>query len=473
MIENLITQQEGKTLEFKRDLSSPKSLLKSIVAFANTAGGHLIIGISDDRQIIGIEQPLDEEERLCNLIADSISPRLVPNIELMTLEDKTLLVIEVFVSNTGPHWINSEGMTQGVYVRLGSTNRQADQELITELRRRSEGINFDEMPLPDLSVNDIDITKAQELFADIKSLNEKNLLTLKLLIPHQGKLVPTKGAILLFGENRDTQFPDAWVQCGRFLGKDKSRIFDHMDIHDYLPVAVESIMMFLKKHALRGADFSTLQRKDVWSIPLIMLREAIINALVHTDYSQRGAPIRISFFDDRIEIENPGILLPGLTIEDMRQGISKIRNHVIARVFRELNLIEQWGSGISRIYSEAKKQQLPEPEIIEIGMRIRFIIYPAQPITIESHSDEKESRLESRLESKLAARVIQLLQNGEVGKIQIAHSLGHETVSGELNKQIRQLLILEFIEMTIPDIPNSRLQKYRLTKKGLELINNI
>jgi ATP-dependent DNA helicase RecG len=178
-----------------------------------------------------------------------------------------------------------------------------------------------------------------------------------------------------------------------------------------------------------------------------MLREAIINAHVHTDYSQRGAPIRISFFDDLIEIENPGILLPGLTIEDMRQGISKIRNHVIARVFRELNLIEQWGSGISRIYSEAKEQQLPEPEIIEIGMRIRFIIYLAQPITIESHSDEKESRLES----KLAARVIQLLQNGEAGKIQIAHSLGHETVSGELNKQIKQLLILEFIEMTIPN----------------------
>ena len=78
-----------------------------------------------------------------------------------------------------------------------------------------------------------------------------------------------------------------------------------------------------------------------------------------------------------------------------------------------MKLIEQWGSGISRIYSEAKEQQLPEPEIIEIGMRIRFIIYLAQPITIESHSDEKESRLES----KLTARVIQLLQNGEAGKI--------------------------------------------------------
>jgi len=92
-------------------------------------------------------------------------------------------------------------------------------------------------------------------------------------------------------------------------------------------------------------NFSEIKRKDVWSIPLTMLREVIINALVHADYSQIGAPIRLSFFDDRIEVENPGILLPGMTIEDVKSGVSKIRNRVIARVFRELDLIEQWGSG--------------------------------------------------------------------------------------------------------------------------------
>jgi len=99
-------------------------------------------------------------------------------------------------------------------------------------------------------------------------------------------------------------------------------------------------MQFLKKHAFRGAEISDLKRKDVWSIPLTILREVIINALVHADYSQKGAPIRISFFNDRIKVENPGILLPGMTIEDVKQGVSRIRNRVIARVFRELNLIE-------------------------------------------------------------------------------------------------------------------------------------
>lgn len=160
-------------------------------------------------------------------------------------------------------------------------------------------------------------------------------------------------------------------------------------------------MLFLKKHAMRGADFSNTRRKDVWSIPLTLLREAVINALVHTDYSQRGAPIRIAFFDDRIEIENPGILLPGMTVEEMRQGVSKIRNHVIARVFKELNLIEQWGSGVRRIYAEALALNLSEPQYLEVGMHVRVIVYLAQTLLVPNASlPSVVTRPESRPELK-------------------------------------------------------------------------
>ncbi len=127
-IEQLITSPASKTLEFKRDLSSPRPILKTLLAFANTAGGRLIVGMADDRQVIGVEHPLDEEERLCSLIADSIAPRLVPNVELMTVEGKTLLVVEVFLSGLRPHYLKAAGSDKGVYVRLGSTNRQADRE---------------------------------------------------------------------------------------------------------------------------------------------------------------------------------------------------------------------------------------------------------------------------------------------------------------------------------------------------------
>ena len=128
MIESLLGGPEGKTVEFKRNLSSPKPLLKTLVAFANTAGGRLVIGVGDRREIVGVEDPLAEEERLCNLIADSISPKLVPNVELTTVEGKTLFIVEVFLSGTRPHFLCAEGFESGVYVRLGSTNRQADRE---------------------------------------------------------------------------------------------------------------------------------------------------------------------------------------------------------------------------------------------------------------------------------------------------------------------------------------------------------
>ena len=136
-----IKQEEGKTLEFKRDLSSPKNLLKTLVAFANTAGGRVIIGVDDvSRLPVGVENPLDEEERLCSLIADSIRPRLVPNVEMTTVDSKTLLVVEVFLSGVRPHYLEAEGPDRGVYVRLGSTNRVADRELIAELGRSVEGL---------------------------------------------------------------------------------------------------------------------------------------------------------------------------------------------------------------------------------------------------------------------------------------------------------------------------------------------
>ena len=292
----LLEQSEGKTIEFKQDLSSSKSMMKALVAFANTAGGRLIIGVSDDRQILGVEDPLSQEERLCSMIADSIVPRLVPNIEMITIEDKTLLIAEVFLSSSRPHFLRSEGAEKGVYVRLGSTNRQADQELIAELRRTVEGVAFDEMPMPELSIDDLDTRAIAQSVREKYPVDKTELQTLKLLVSHQGRLVPSKGAIILFGRERNLSFSDVWVQCGRFIGTDKSDIFDHIEIYDHLPLAVDSIMLFLKKHAMRGADFSEIRRKDVWSIPLGILREVVINALVHADYSQRGAPIRVAFF---------------------------------------------------------------------------------------------------------------------------------------------------------------------------------
>jgi ATP-dependent DNA helicase RecG len=476
MISDILTQSEGKTLEFKRDLSSPKGLLKTLVAFANTAGGKIIIGVDDKtHRPVGIKSPLDVEERLCSLIADSIHPRLVPNIEMVTVDDKTLLIAEVFLSNARPHWLKTEGPENGVYVRLGSSNRQADRELIAELRRSVEGVAFDEMPMPELTVDDLDIAAARKLFKDRRKLDKQELLTLKLLRKDQGKQVPTKGAILLFGKERTFHFPDAWVQCGRFIGQDKTDIFDHIELDEPLPQAVDSILLFLKKHAMRGADFSEIRRKDVWSIPLNILREAVINALVHADYSQRGAPVRIAFFDDRIEIENPGILMPGMTIEDMKQGVSKIRNPVIARIFRELELIEQWGSGVRRMFREAREQRLPEPEIIEIGMRVRFIVRLAESLPVEktaTHAQAQPDQATQQATQQVTQQVTYLLKaiSGEMSRTQLMDALALKDRVNFSRNYLEPALTNGLLEMTQPEAPRSPTQKYRLTEKGKTLL---
>ncbi len=390
-IEKLLIQPEGKTLEFKQDISSPKNILKTLIAFANTAGGIVLIGIEDgSKAVLGLEHPLDEEERLCNLIADSIEPRLAPNVELVNWKGRSLLLVEVYPSALRPHWLKSQGITNGVLVRVGSTNRQADGPLTAEMRRSALNLSYDEEPLPDINPDTLDVRVVSGLFAGLRDWSDHVPETLRLVTQYQGRLVPTVGGMLLFGTVRDRYFPDAWVQCGRFRGTNKTEILDQQDISDHLTVALEKAFDFIKKHASRAAEFGELRRKDVWNMPLKAIREALTNAIVHADYSQRGAPIRVAIYDDRIEIENPGLLTGGLTLESLRSGVSKLRNRVIGRVFKELDLIEQWGSGFQRMDDNCRQDGFPPPEFEEIGYHFRVMMWLRQVReTTESSIDQQ------------------------------------------------------------------------------------
>ena len=338
-LKNILTTPEGKTLEFKRDLSSPDGALRTIVAFANTAGGVLLVGVEDrTRHVRGVADPLDTEERLANLLSDSVLPRLVPELEVMPWRRTYVVAVQVHPSSRRPHYLKSAGPEAGVYVRVGSSNRRADKELIAELKRFASGASYDEEPLPDLDSEAIDFRAASESFVSKRKLKRADLDTLRIVTKHQGHAVPTVGGMLLFGHERERYFPDAWIQAGRFDGLDKVHLMDTLDIRSSLPRAVDDATGFVQKHDLHGIRISGVRHTDTWTLPPVAVREAIINAVVHTDYSQRGAPIRVAFFDDRLEIESPGLLPFGLTVQDMRDGVSRLRNRVIARVFRELDI---------------------------------------------------------------------------------------------------------------------------------------
>ena len=397
-IEELLREPEGKELEYKRDLSSPTPALKTIVAFANTAGGRLVIGVTDrSRDVIGVDDPLALEQRLMNLIADRISPRLVPEVDFVGWRKTQLLVVEVHLGDNRPYHLLPGGPEDGVYVRLGSTNRRADPALIAEMRRSARHIAYDEEPLVGLGADAIDFDTASKLFAPVRRLRRTDLSTLGLTTVHQGIAVPTVGGVLLFGRNRSAVFPDAWLQAGRFAGSDRSRIIDNTDLHGPLPVVVDAAIAFVERQLATGLVIDAVRHRRASALPPVAVREAVINAVVHADYSQVGGPLRVAVYDDRLEIENPGLLPFGLTVADMRNGVSRVRNRVIARTFRELGYIERWGSGIPRMTTACRDMGLPEPAIEEVGGRVRVTLHAVATDPLAIEVDDVGRRILDRL----------------------------------------------------------------------------
>ena len=430
----ILTRPEGKTLEFKRDLSSPDGVLKSLVAFANTAGGTLLVGVEDrTRNVRGVSDALDVEERIANIVSDSIAPRLLPEIEILPWRRTQVIAIQIHPSAGRPHYLKREGAETGTYVRVGSTNRRADAEMLQELRRSARGETYDEQPMVDLDSEALDFRAASESFKPARVLRKRDLETLRLVTTHQGRTVPTVGGVLLFGRDRERHFPDAWIQAGRFDGLDKSQILDQAEFRGLPVAAIEAAVAFIEKHSLYGAAIGRIRRTDRWNLPPVAVREAVINAVTHADYAQSGAPIRIAIFDDRLEIENPGLLPFGLTVADLEHGISKLRNRVIGRVFHALGLIEQWGSGIQRMTAACRDAGLPDPRLEEIATRFRVTIFTTQvnrpalddiDQTIVDGLSDGEGRLTSEIAAVIGltsratrTRLARLVGNGLVREV--------------------------------------------------------
>jgi len=489
-----LVDRESKTLELKRDLSSPTGPLRTITAFANSAGGRLVIGIADDGTVVGVEDPLAEEERVASLIDDWISPQLVPAIDLVPLADKTVLVVDVPLSTRRPHYITRQGPEAGVYVRLGSSTRQADPALVAELERNAHGIAFENLPEPRATLTDLDLSALAELRG--RATDTDDLLALGLAAKQGDQIVPTYAGILSACPDPTRFLPSAWVQCGRLRGPHGTDIFDQVEIHGPMPLAVDQAVEFLLKHAYKTAVFGRVRRRDVYSIPVEPVREVIVNALVHAGYAERGTPIRIGFYDDRIQVDSPGLLLPGMTTDTMRR-VSRLRNPALARVFREAGIMEQWGTGVQRVFEQIAEAGLPEPLIEEIQDRVRVTIYvpshdPARPPKTAgaatntgvrvSKSGEQVSKSDHQVEStpermsksseqvsKSSEQVALLLAfaaSGSRSRAELLTTIGLTDAYGNYRRHLLPLIEQGYLARTVPDRPNSRLQRYRITDAG-------
>lgn len=463
-IKQLLTTSEGKTLEFKRDTSALKQIMKTIVAFANTAGGVIVIGREDDGNIAGVENPLQVEEQLSSAIADSIAPMIMPDIEIVSVAGKALLCICV-AHWPGPFYLKSEGDERGVYIRLGSSTRQAGPEFIAEMKRQHENKTFDQLPCPSLSIEALDLPFIEKIFKEAgREVHEQQLISLGILTPFAGRNVVTYGGLILFGKPdiRQQILPDARVSCARFSGTDKAHFLDRLDFEGSILEAIEKVPTFILRNSRLFPKIEGMKREDIPAYPGFAVREILVNSVVHCDYSLTGMRVMVAIFSDRLEIQSPGLLPFGMTMDDLKTGLSRIRNRVVARTLKELGVMEEWGSGYKRVVDFCNANGYPAPEWQEIGPTIRVIVYP--------HPEAKEltPHVTPSATPSVTPSVVRLLATCEkaLSRKEIQSSMGIKNKKYFLENYLQPALTKALLEMTIPDKPNSPLQQYQLTQLG-------
>lgn len=341
-----IQQGESKTLEFKRELPKGEQLVKTLVAFANTSGGKVVIGVTDEREIVGIQSnEFELMDQVASIVHSQCLPTLLPSIYLETLNNKTLLIVQVSRGSQMPYYLKHKGRDTGTFVRIGATNRQASIDMIHELERQRLNQSFDEQASWEAELDQLDLSPIKDAFSRKgKELNEQQLYSLKLIKKEQDQVRPTHGLLILLGLYEHVE-----IKCARFKGNNMAVFLDKKEYRGDLFYQLEQAIIFIKNHLHLRAEVLDLQRTDTYELPIPAIREALLNAIIHRDYSNFGRDIKLGIYDDCLNIVSPGGLPNGITLEEALQGRSEIRNKVIARVFKELDYIEQWGSGMTRI----------------------------------------------------------------------------------------------------------------------------
>src|SRR6056297_295119 len=354
----------------------PKSAeeCRTIIAFSNTAGGKLIIGVDNQGEIIGLEPNVnifELKDKVASIIYETCYPTVLTDIYTTTIDDHLFLIVEVYRGNLLPYYLKSKGKNEGVYIRVGATNRKASHENILELERQRMNISFDQEANREVAFDSLNISSIESRFMLAgKVLDQSVMKNLNLMIEENGTFYPSNGLLILLGKLDHVR-----MKCSRFKGTAMDVFLDRKEYDGDLFTQLENAENFIKNHIKLSSEIVGLQRKDQYEIPLEAIRESLINAAVHRDYSNDGRDIKVGIYDDIVNVVSPGGFPSTITQEDILEGRSEIRNKVIARVFKELNYIEQWGSGIRRIKSSCKARGLKDPEILEKGDFVDVSLY--------------------------------------------------------------------------------------------------
>jgi len=367
-IQLLIGSGEGYNAEFKVSVPSKvRELTEEVCAFANAAGGVVLIGVDDKNIIKGVSIDNAKHSAIQHSISE-ITPTLHCTISQVKVEEKNIVVIEV-PSGPGKPYV----FAGAIYVRIGPNSQKlTTAEQMRDFFQRSDKIYFDEGSckefIPSLEID-------RDLFNEFKSLahldanvTDHQIFSNLKLFAENDQL--KNGAVLFFGKEPELYFEKAITRCVAFKGIDKRFIIDDKSFGGPLLVQYRKALQWLNgkldvRYDIEGQGSGP--RKEIWEIPETVLKEAIINSLSHRDYYDKGATITIELFDDRIEISNPGGLVSAISPSEFGKR-SHSRNPLIFGLFARMHLVEQIGSGIIRMKDLMKEVNLPEPDFHTEGM---------------------------------------------------------------------------------------------------------
>ena len=358
-IKSIISSGEGYNAEFKVSVPAKvKELTEEVCAFANAAGGILLLGVDDENNIQGVDINNAKRSAIQNSL-NEITPHINCPIYSVDVDGKEIWVIEVESGSHKPYTLSG-----AIYIRQGPNSQKVTSvEQMRDFFQQSDRIYFDEGICNNFSYEkDFDVgffdefriragfspnTDSQQIIRNLKLTNKNGHFK--------------NASVLFFGKSPETFFEKAVVRCVAFEGTNKVQIIDDKKWGGALMHQYHQAMQWLKtKLNVRYKIEGSGPREEIWEIPEIALKEAIINALSHRDYYDKGGRIIIELFDDRVEITNPGGLVSAISAEEFGSK-SHSRNPLLFGLFERIDMVEQVGSGINRIKDEMKKAGLPKP----------------------------------------------------------------------------------------------------------------
>ncbi len=453
-IKEIIKKGETNRVEFKSEKEKNIDFAKEITAFANGPGGYLLVGIEDDGAVSGVNNPSKFEEKIFNICSDSTRPVVTPDSWKYTIEGKDVFCFYIAPGFSKPYAI-LKGSKERYYTRRGTRTQEASRDELLRLFQTSGQIHYETTPVIKGNYADLDAKKIYGFFKynqinpiDISNWGSKEienfLKNKEILVNYQGKLLPTVAGALLFAKSPFSLLGFPGITITKYAKSERD--YDYVDFRLDKPVMntisqhgekegtglideasdkIKSILLEKSTASLNGAE-----RIIVYPYPLESIREAIVNAVAHRDYTISGLDIRVDIYPDRLEIESPGRLPNTITLESIRVGAKYYRNQILVQYLKEAGFMDLHSLGIPiKILKLCTGYTGKEPDLEEFENSFKVTLYP-----------KKEQSI-----SNIEKQILSLLQTGKkpLKTIEISDSLGlkKRTVTNWINSLINKNMI--------------------------------